>query len=146
MLRSRHSHACPAAAVGAGIPAEFVMKNTTKFADPMLAFADKGGELGEEARGGWGDVMRPSLPAANSLLLAVPAAVAALAGKLHFKRFQCVHILVLPAAAEGKVWQKFDCEVARKTPAGGAAAGGKVRTGRNIDDGLQRRMAEGASY
>lgn len=36
-----------AAAVGAGIPAEFVMKNTTKFADPMLAFADKGGELGE---------------------------------------------------------------------------------------------------
>jgi hypothetical protein len=62
------------AAVGAGIPAEFVMKNTTKFADPMLAFADKGGEL----------------------------------------------------AAEGKVWQKFDCEVARKTPGGGAAAAGKV--------------------
>lgn len=38
---------CPAAGVGSGIPAEFVMKNTTKFADPMLAFADQGGELGE---------------------------------------------------------------------------------------------------
>lgn len=36
----------PAASVGQGIPQEFVMKNTTKFADPMLAFSDKGGQLG----------------------------------------------------------------------------------------------------
>lgn len=35
-----------AASVGAGIPSDFLMRNTTKFADPMLAFADKGGELG----------------------------------------------------------------------------------------------------
>lgn len=58
--------------VGAGIPQDFSMKNTTKFADPMLAFSDAGGAL----------------------------------------------------VAEGKVWQKFDCEVARKTaPAGGTAGG-----------------------
>lgn len=59
--------------VGNGIPQGFVMKNTTKFADPMLAFSDRdGAEL----------------------------------------------------AAEGKVWQKFDCEVLRKTIGGpGGAAG-----------------------
>lgn len=33
--------------VGNGIPQGFVMKNTTKFADPMLAFSDRdGAELG----------------------------------------------------------------------------------------------------
>lgn len=40
-----------AAGVGAGIPQDFVMRNTTKFADPMLAFSDAGGQLGEGGRG-----------------------------------------------------------------------------------------------
>lgn len=60
------------ASIGQGIPQDFVMKNTTKFADPMLAFSNKGGQL----------------------------------------------------AAEGKVWQKFDCEVARKTGLGAAGSSG----------------------
>lgn len=51
--------------------------------------------------------------------------------------FQCC---LPPAAAEGKVWQKFDCEVARKTPAGGAGAGGKVRGG---SSGQQERQLQG---
>lgn len=38
---------CAAASVGQGIPQDFVLKNTTKFADPMLAFSDRGGEMGE---------------------------------------------------------------------------------------------------
>ncbi len=42
-------HSCCAAAVGQGIPHDYVMKNSTKFADPMLAFSDKGGQLGESA-------------------------------------------------------------------------------------------------
>jgi hypothetical protein len=40
----------PAETVGNGIPQGFVMKNTTKFADPMLAFSDRdGAELGGRA-------------------------------------------------------------------------------------------------
>ncbi|PSC71197.1 transcription initiation factor IIF subunit beta [Micractinium conductrix] len=62
------------ASVAAGIPQEFVMKNTTKFADPMLAFSDAVGAL----------------------------------------------------ASEGKVWQKFDCEVARKAPCASGAGAASV--------------------
>ncbi|KAL4451986.1 hypothetical protein ABPG75_007648 [Micractinium tetrahymenae] len=62
------------AGVAAGIPQDFVMRNTTKFADPMLAFSDAGGQL----------------------------------------------------AAEGKAWQKFDCEVARKAAPGAGAGAGRV--------------------
>ncbi|KAI3437929.1 hypothetical protein D9Q98_000373 [Chlorella vulgaris] len=65
------------ATVGQGIPHDYVMKNSTKFADPMLAFSDKGGQL----------------------------------------------------AAEGKVWQKFDCEVARRTAPAAAGGGGSGAAG-----------------
>jgi hypothetical protein len=37
----------PAAGIALGIPQTFVMKNTTKFADPMLAFSDSGGQIGD---------------------------------------------------------------------------------------------------
>jgi hypothetical protein len=42
-------HPRTAASVAQGIPQDFVMKNTTKFADPMLAFSDQGGQLGRSA-------------------------------------------------------------------------------------------------
>ena len=96
-----------AAAMGRSLPQDFVMRNTTKHADPMLAFSDRGGELGEPDS----------------------AAVCRWAGErqLHEPRLTSARCAAASAAAEGKVWQKFDCEVARRAAPGGAGAAGKVR-------------------
>lgn len=99
--------------MGQGIPHDYVMKNSTKFADPMLAFSDKGGQLGEcktSTHAGCGSQLASAWSCASMLNAA---------------------LLLLPhhAAAEGKVWQKFDCEVARRTAPAAAGGGGSGAAG-----------------